>query len=246
MKKEETKEKNKNNNTKKNSQKKQQTKENTTKKITPEVKKTKKVSEPKKEKITIEKEEIITEEIKNEKVIEPELNENIKNRHIKDIILIIGLLLVIILGSLMLNGEKPKPAYQLPLELTGEVGLHQLSYQEYEEKVNSNEAFVLIIERATCSHCVTYMPIAEKFAKDNNVPMYYVDTDTFTEEDWGKFELSNKYLKENQGSWGTPTTLILVGEEDVTSIVGTASEEQLTELYDKYFVMENEESITEE
>lgn len=233
MKKEEVKEKNKTKNPKTNKQKNNSIKENQKPKET-----VKKKTTTTKTKVEVTE---IVEEVKVDAKDETKKETTKKSKRLIDAILVVGLIIVLILGSLVMNGEKPKPAYKLPLKLTGEAGLHQLTYQEYEEKIESNEAFVLIIERATCSHCVTFMPVAEKFANDNNVPMYYVDTDTFTEEDWSKFERSNKYLKENQGDWGTPTTLILVGEEDVISIAGTASEKQLKDLYDEHFKMDEEE-----
>ena len=155
-----------------------------------------------------------------------------------DLILVLVLVLVLILGFFVMSGEKVEPSYKLPLTLEGEPGLKQLSYLEYQEMVDNDEEFVLIIERATCSHCVTFMPIAEKFATDNNVPMYYVDTDTFTEDDWISFEKSNSYLKKNSGSWGTPTTIVLAGSEVVDYIEGTTTAEKLLDLYNEYFDMD--------
>lgn len=163
-----------------------------------------------------------------------------KKIKISDIILILGLLLVVGLGFFVLGDKSTKPTYELPLELVGEVGLHQLTYQEYKDKVDNNEAFVLIIERATCSHCVTFMPIAEKFATDYNVPMYYVDTDTFSYEDWSGFERSNSFLKKNSSSWGTPTTVVLVGSEALDYIEGATTVENLELLYKEYFKLNEE------
>lgn len=156
----------------------------------------------------------------------------------KDIFLIIGLIVVVILGFFLMKGKKVEPSYQLPLALTGESGLQELTYSEYQEKIDNKESFVLIIERATCSHCVNFMPVAENFAKDNNVPMYYVDTDTFSEEDWTEFEKSNSFLKKNSNSWGTPTTIVLAGEEAVDYIEGETTADKLLELYKEYFDME--------
>ena len=52
----------------------------------------------------------------------------------KDIFLICGLVVVIIIAAFLMKGEKAKPNYTLPLTLTGEAGLHLLSYQEYQSK----------------------------------------------------------------------------------------------------------------
>ena len=158
-----------------------------------------------------------------------------------DLFLVLGLALVVILGLIVMRDVNAGPNYELPLTLSGKAGLHQLSYSEYLDKVNNGDEFVLIIERASCSHCVTYLPIAEDFASSNNLPMYYVDTDTFTSEDWETFEKSNTYLKRAKGNWGTPTTLVLAGREHVSYIEGTTNHESLLKLYQDYFDIKLEE-----
>lgn len=166
-------------------------------------------------------------------------DSNKKNKG--DLFLVLGLALVVILGFIVMRDVNAGPNYELPLTLSGEAGLHQLSYSEYLDKVNNGDEFVLIIERASCSHCVTYLPIAEDFANSNNLPMYYVDTDTFTSEDWETFEKSNTYLKKAKGNWGTPTTIVLAGREHVSSIEGTTNHESLLNLYQDYFDIKLEE-----
>ena len=155
------------------------------------------------------------------------------------ILLIVGLVVVVVLVFFVMKGEKYEPSYELPLTLSGEAGLHQLTYAEYQEKIDNGDEFVVIVERATCSHCVTYMPIAKEFAEDEEVPMYYVDTDTFSEEDWNSFIKSNTYFKKNE-QWGTPTTIVLAGNEAVSYIEGTTNSDRLEELYEEYFEYEEE------
>ena len=158
-----------------------------------------------------------------------------KNIKKTDIALIVGAVLVIVLGFFVMKGTKAKPNYELPLTLSGEVGLKKLSYAEYQEKVDNNEEFVIIIERTTCSHCQNFMPVAEDFAKENNVPMYYIDTDEMEEDDWSKLEKSNTFFKEKSNSWGTPTTLVLAGSESIDAIEGETDSDSLLKLYEKYF-----------
>jgi len=197
----------------------------------------KKDVESKKQVVKEEKAKEKIEEIKEEVVIDEEVEEKTQTKKIKigDILLIGGLVLILVLGFFLMKGEKPVPGYELPLTLSGDAGLHQLTYAEYQEKVDNDEEFVLIIERATCSHCVTYMPIAEQFATDNNVPMYYVDTDTFGDDDWNGFERSNSYLRKANGNWGTPTTLVQAGSSTVDFIEGATTVEALLELYNNNF-----------
>ena len=158
----------------------------------------------------------------------------------KDIFLLCGLLIVIIVACFMMKGEKAKPNYTLPLTLNGEGGLHLLSYQEYQQKIDNKEQFVVILSRESCSHCANFIPVAEEYAKNKNLPMYYIDTDSFTSEDWQTFETSNTFLKKNKNNWGTPTTIVLAGNEAVDYIEGETTEEELQKLYDKYFELNKE------
>lgn len=197
-----------------------------------------KVENNQKKEIKKEEKRVILEEttVKEEKTKEVTKKKNSVN----DLLLVLGLIIVVILGFMVMKGEKVEPTYELPLTLSGETGLHQLTYQEYQEKIDNNESFVVIIERATCSHCVNFMPVAEEFATNNNVPMYYVDTDTFSEEDWASFEKSNTFLKKNSNSWGTPTTVVLAGKEAVDYIEGETTADNLLKIYEEYFNMNNE------
>lgn len=158
-----------------------------------------------------------------------------------DIALIIGVVAVIIVGVCLMGGSKAQPDYELPLELVGEPGLTKLSYDEYQQKIDNGEAFVVIIERATCSHCVNYMPVAEEFASNNNVPMYYIDTDDMDEDDWDAISTSNSFFKKNKDNWGTPTTIVLLGNKALDYIEGETDADSLLELYNKYFDLNNEE-----
>ncbi|MBR3162263.1 MAG: hypothetical protein IKF19_06000 [Bacilli bacterium] len=155
-----------------------------------------------------------------------------------DIALILGVVIIIILGCFVMKGTKAKPSYELPLTLSGDAGLHKLSYAEYQEKIDNNESFVFIVERATCSHCQNFMPVAEAFANDNKVPMYYIDTDEMDQSDWSKLEKSNSFFKKNSGNWGTPTTIVLAGNESIEDIAGETDAKSLLKLYKKYFDLE--------
>lgn len=203
----------------------------------------KKMAKENKKEKDIVKEELETEEIEVEEILEEKVPEVVVEKSSKkkfktsDLLLVVGLAVVVVLGFFVLTGEKEEPNYTLPLTLSGEAGLHQLTYAEYQEKIDQNESFVVIIERATCSHCVSFMPVAEQFATDNNLPMYYVDTDTFSEDDWSGFEKSNTFLKKNIGKWGTPTTVVLAGRDAVDYIEGESTADELLKIYQKYFEM---------
>ena len=149
-----------------------------------------------------------------------------KNIKKSDIFLIVGLVLVVILGCFMMKGEK-----------VGNGGSFQLSYDEYVEKIEDGDKFVLVIERATCSHCISYMPVVKKFARSKEVKIYYVDTNTFTNDEWKTFEETNSFFESEDvktNGWGTPTTLFLDGKTAIDHVVGSISNEELEEYYNKY------------
>ena len=153
----------------------------------------------------------------------------------QDIFLILGFLVIVVIGFILMNTKQEKPSYSLPLDLHGDAGLHQLTYSEYQSKIDDGDAFVVILERASCSHCVNYMPVAKEFAENNQLPLYYVDTDTFAEDEWNSFIKSNSFLKKNQNNWGTPTTVLLVGYDAVDYIEGETTADELKKLYDANF-----------
>ena len=149
-----------------------------------------------------------------------------KNIKKSDIFLIVALILVVVLGLFMMKGEK-----------LGNGGTFELSYSEYVEKIENDEKFVLVIESATCSHCVSYMPVVKKFARGRDVKVYYVDTNNFSEDEWKSFEETNSFFELDDikaDGWGTPTTLFLSGDDAVDYIVGQTTEEELESYYDKY------------
>ena len=197
----------------------------------------------KKERNTKKKvEEVVEVEVLDEENTSVDDNDVKEGKSKKDLILILGLVLVLVLGFFVMSDKNAGPSYELPLVLSGDAGLQELTYKEYKKKIDNDESFVLIIESATCSHCQAFMPKAKVFAEKNNLPMYYVDMNTFDhEEEWPKFEKTNSYLKKANGNWGTPTTLVLAGYDAVDFIEGAgATDEDLLNLYKKYFDMNKE------
>lgn len=154
-----------------------------------------------------------------------------------DFILIGVVVLIIVVAAFSSKGNVQEEEVNYPLTLVGEPGLHQMSYVDYEEKVASGDPFVVVIERAGCSYCVQYMPIVEEVAKENNIPLYYIDTDTLTEAEMELLN-NNAYLKRNQ--WGTPTTLFMLGERVLDTINGYVEKSSVVNFLDNKIVMGEE------
>ncbi len=140
--------------------------------------------------------------------------------------ILIGLVLVVVLVGVLSNkGTKAESEIVFPLELTGEVGLNEITYDEYEDMVKNNKPFIVVIERTGCSYCQMYMPIMEEVAKEKKIAITYINTDNLTNDEYTKLSTTNKYLKKNQ--WGTPTTLFMLGDRIVDSIGGYVGKESV-------------------
>ncbi len=135
-----------------------------------------------------------------------------------DLILIGVVLILIVIGIFSSRGTAKLDDVEYPLTLAGEVGLNEITYDEYEKMVKNGDAFIVVIERTGCSYCQQYMPLVEEVAKEKKIAITYLNTDNLSEEDMNKLSTTNKYLKRNE--WGTPTTLFMLGDRVLDSIGG--------------------------
>ena len=158
----------------------------------------------------------------------------------KDIALIIGVILIILVSIFAIGGNGPK--VELPLVLSGEdTGTIKIDYPSYKAKVENKENFLVVIERTGCSYCEMYMPILENATQELSIPVYYIDTAELTEEEYNELETTNSYLKRN--NWGTPTTLLMSGNIVVDSISGYVEQEEFIEqIIDKNIKLSQEEN----
>ena len=147
-----------------------------------------------------------------------------------DFVLIGVVVLIIFVAMFSSKGTLAEEEVDYPLTLSGEVGLHQMTYSQYEEKVDNEEAFIVIIERAGCSYCVQYMPIVEDVANEKKIPIYYIDTDTLSSDEYTELSTTNNYLKRND--WGTPTTLFMLGDRVLDSIGGYVEKDAVLSFID--------------
>jgi len=152
-----------------------------------------------------------------------------------DLILIGVVLLIVVLAIFSSKGNVELEDVDYPLTLAGESGLHQITYDEYETMVDNEDAFIVVIERAGCGYCVQYMPIVEDVANENNIAIHYIDTDTLTTEEYNLLSTTNSYLKRN--SWGTPTTLFMLGDRVLDAIGGYVDKDTVLSFLNDRVVM---------
>ena len=74
------------------------------------------------------------------------------------------------------------------------------------------------------------MPIVEEVAKEKKIPIYYIDTDTLSSEEFDELGSTNNYLKKNK--WGTPTTLFMLGDRVLESISGYVDKDEFLKFID--------------
>ncbi len=152
-----------------------------------------------------------------------------------DFILIGVVLILIVVGIISSKGNEKLAEIKFPLTLAGEVGSHEITYDEYEKMVNNGDAFIVIIERTGCGYCQKYMPLVEEVANEKKIALNYINTDNLSEEEFNKLSTTNKYLKRNE--WGTPTTLFMLGDRIIDSIGGYVEKDSIEAFIDGRVVL---------
>ena len=150
--------------------------------------------------------------------------------------LLIGIVILIIgLSLFSVKGNETLAAVDYPITLSGESGLNEMTYDQYEKFMNDGNAFIVVIEREGCGYCTMYMPIVKEVAEEKNIPIYYIDIAYLTNEENNKLASSNSYLRKNQ--WGTPTTLLMLGNRVLDSIGGYVEKETFLSFLEDKVVM---------
>lgn len=172
----------------------------------------------------IKKENIKVEEIAKEVKVEEKKEVKAKEKKSfsltskqKDIILILLVVVLLIVACIVTSTKKEsKVDIELPVAVEGEAGTKTISYTEYEELMNSNKPFLMVIIQDGCGYCEMYEPVVEEVANELGIPVNYLNLTNLSSEESSKLSKSNSYLKKNQ--WGTPTTLFMVGDKVIDSI----------------------------
>lgn len=207
---------------------------------------TKKETDPKKEE-KIEKVEKVVEvvEEKKEKTSTPKESTKKETKKEfkltskqKDIVLVLLAVVLLVVAFVVTGNKAPKVNIELPVALEGEAGFNEITYSEYEEKMNEEKPFLVIIIKDGCGYCEAYTPIVKEVAEEYNLPIYYINLTNITEEEYTALSKSNSYLKSQQ--WGTPTTLLMSGNTVVGSISGYVDKDTFVkDMIDKYIKVED-------
>lgn len=201
------------------------------------VKKIEKKVETKK---TVEKEEVKVEEITpnvQEKVVKEKKSFSLTSKQ-KDLILILLVVVLLIVALFVTMKKEPELDIELPIALQGEAGFTEITYSEYEEKMNTEAPFLVVVVRDGCGYCEMYEPILEEVAGEYKIPIYYINMSNLSSEEYTALGTSNSYFKKNQGKWGTPTTLFMYGKSVIDSISGYVEKDEFVDFVKENFKVE--------
>ena len=201
------------------------------------VKKIEKKVETKK---NVEKEEVKVEEITpnvQEKVVKEKKSFSLTSKQ-KDLILILLVVVLLIVALFVTMKKEPELDIELPIALKGEIGFTEITYSEYEEKMNTEAPFLVVVVRDGCGYCEMYEPILEEVAGEYKIPIYYINMSNLSSEEYTALGTSNSYFKKNQGKWGTPTTLFMYGKSVIDSISGYVDKDEFVDFVKENFKVE--------
>lgn len=111
--------------------------------------------------------------------------------------------------------------------------LGELTYEQYNCLYESDETFAVILSQTTCSHCINFKPVINKYAGDNNISLYFIEVNELEQEEMSALQSSLSYFDNNE-SWGTPLTLGIKNKEVIAEMSGEVSDEgQIADFFDK-------------
>ena len=164
---------------------------------------------------------------KKEVVVDKDFEDLQPNKKLtKNILITVGVILVFAFVFIVSIKQEEKINRE-----AAKVKLHEITIDKLNQKLNSDERFVLLLGRPDCSHCVAFKPIITKVANDKNIDVYYLNVDTIeTLEDWE----SIWGLVEQEG---TPTVAVIEKQQLVLSSAGELTEDQLIEFLEEAGVL---------
>ena len=146
-----------------------------------------------------------------------------------DLILIGGVILVILISLLAFNSKAEE--IEVPVALEGEPGINEITYAEYEDKIDSGKPFIIMLVNDGCTYCEKFIPVMTEVVEEYSIPVYSLNMAILTSDEYNSLSNSNSYLKRNE--WGTPTTLLMQGKTVIDSIGGYVEKETLIDFMEK-------------
>lgn len=122
------------------------------------------------------------------------------------------ILVSLIIGLIFITGCFTNTSkYTKPIELT---------YKKYNEKLENDESFAMLIWRTGCTHCEDFEPKLNKVIKNYDLEIYSINTEDLDDNEYAKLE--NKTFIS-----GTPTLVIFENGKYKTKLVGDKEEAEV-------------------
>ena len=144
-------------------------------------------------------------------------NEDKKSKIINGFI--IGIFVILVVSMLVIVSRNNN----------NKIGNHikEISYNEYKDKIKSDDFTIILLASPTCSHCQDYKPMVNALASENNLTVYYVNVSSqeLKEEEYLEIRESVSATKEEYDSYGnpvipTPATAVFKNGVEVSSELG--------------------------
>lgn len=94
-----------------------------------------------------------------------------------------------------------------------------INYDDYKCLYDRGKIFILVVAQTTCSHCINFEPVINEYAGEKNIPVYVINVDELSEDEFTEFTGSLSYFAENE-QWGTPLTLAIKDKKVVAKLNG--------------------------
>ena len=120
-----------------------------------------------------------------------------------------------------------------------EANLTFIDIDEYKDLVEEKGIHVVVIGQTTCSHCIAIKPALNKVAGEYDLTINYLNLTEMSEDEYNDFEESLKEIEYNEpnfvedGSFGTPLTLIIENGKVKDYISGQRTNSQLVREFKK-------------
>lgn len=112
-----------------------------------------------------------------------------------------------------------------------------VDYSGYKKLIKSDETSILVVGQTTCSHCIGVKPILKKLIDDNGVKINFIEINKLSDEERVKFDKFLDPIKDENGSYGTPTTVIIKNGKIVDSVAGALDYDGFVEFFKKNNLM---------
>lgn len=134
-------------------------------------------------------------------------------------ILIILLSMIVITGC----GNKLYNGYKITNEGKSDKKVNSyisLTYEEYKEKIDNKDSFLILLWQTGCAHCESFEPTLNNIISNFNLEIYGLNLAELNEEQYA-------IVKNKTFIQGTPTMVYFEEGKNNTKMVGNRSEEEV-------------------